>query len=80
VTTARSAGANRKRNHRDPPLNSCGKQSAGRKNARKKRMRTQMAFKCVFFQKRNLFYIIIGLAVAIVTPCFILCPRLLPLY
>jgi hypothetical protein len=39
-----------------------------------------MKFKCVILQKRNLFYIIIVLAVAIIVPCFVVCPKLLPLY
>ena len=39
-----------------------------------------MKFKCILFQKRNLFYIVVGLAAAIVIPCFVVCPKILPLY
>jgi hypothetical protein len=39
-----------------------------------------MKFKCTLFQKRNLFYLIVGLATVIVVPCFIVCPKMLPLY
>jgi uncharacterized membrane protein YuzA (DUF378 family) len=39
-----------------------------------------MKFKCILFQKRNLFYIIVGLACVIILPCFAICPRILPLY